>query len=109
MRRKTAWLIGHIGLPVALLTTTSFAWQLLLMQTMSTENELLQLNGSARAKPPRSVVPIVHGPAGVSVDVGERAYADIVEPLQDAGRSPLTEALNNGAIARDRGDSTPWK
>ena len=109
MRRKTAWLIGHIGLPVALLTTTSFAWQLLLMQTMSTENELFQLHGSARAKPPHGVAPTVHGPSGFSVDVSEWAYADMVGLSQDTDRSPLTEALNNGVIARDRTDSPPRK
>ncbi len=109
MRRKTAWLIGHVGLPVVLLTTTSFAWQLLLMQTMSTENELFQFHVSIRAKPPRGAVFIVHGPSGSAADVAEQAYAGMVGPTQDINWSPVIDASYNGATAAERADSPPWK
>ncbi len=109
MRRKTAWLIGHVGLPAVLLATTSFAWQLLLMQTMSTENELFQFHVGIRAKPPRGAASIVHGPSGPAVDVAEQAYAVMVGPSQDVDWSPVTDASYTGATVSERGDSPLWK
>jgi alpha-D-ribose 1-methylphosphonate 5-triphosphate synthase subunit PhnH len=109
MRRRTAWLIGHVGLPVVLLTTTSFAWQLLLMQTMSTENELFQFHVGIRAKPPRGTASIVPVPSESVVDVAEQAYAGMVGPVQDIDWNPVIDASYNGATAAEGADSPPWK
>jgi hypothetical protein len=59
---------------------------------------------------PHEIDESAHSQADASVgqeDIGKQAYEDAVGPTQDTDKAPVTDAVYNGALAPDRGDTPP--
>jgi hypothetical protein len=71
-------------------------------------------DGSAQPRPepqlPHDIDESAHSQQSASAShagVGNQAYADAVGPSQDTDKGPVTDALYNGKVAPDRGETPP--